>query len=353
MKNAVYYHQDFLNYLKLSNRSERTIESYDRDLRIFIKWCRFNNILRLESVKPKHLSLYQDYLSTGGEIKKRGLNLVKTQKIKLLDKPLAVSSRRRHFSTLKNFFAYLLERFPKKKWIPFSGFSKNPVLAKIHAIRLKDSDVQHTSLLKEKDWEKLQELRLKPKDRLFLSLMYWGGLRLSEVKNLTIDQFDFETKALDLHRKGGKRHRLYLIDDHKILHLWDKVSSQCRGPYLFTWGITNRPLSRRAAFKKVKLLFKKAGLGPELTPHSLRKACATRLYQQTKDLLFVRDYLGHSDAKVTQTYIELRPDSTIMHDTDPDKPHHHPKGKQDLGSGSMGDLQYSYSKDSLLGERLF
>ena len=34
------------------------------------------------------------------------------------------------------------------------------------------------------------------------------------------------------------------------------------------------------------------------------EARATNLYLRTKDLLFVRDYLNHKDAKVTQTYID-------------------------------------------------
>lgn len=337
-----FYYQDFLQYLKVANRSPRTIESYGRDLKLFLKWCEFQNISRLEKVTTSHISDYKNYLSTGGELIQKTWR--KQKKITLLSSPLAVSSRKRHFSTLKNFFSYLLERYPKKRWNPFRGFGENPVLSKIHAIRLKDEDIEHTPLLKEADWHKLQELPMKPKERLLLSLMYWGGLRLSEVKNLKCDQFDFETKSLQLIRKGGKRHRLYLIDDHQILNLWDIVSSKTRGPFLFTWGLRGIPLTRRAAFKRVKTLYKKAGLSTELTPHSLRKACATRLYQQTKDLLFVRDYLGHSDAKVTQTYIELRPDSTIMHDSDPD---------QNLGLGPQSELQYLYSKETPYGERLF
>ena len=44
----------------------------------------------------------------------------------------------------------------------------------------------------------------------------------------------------------------------------------------------------------------------DITPHSFRKACATELYMKSKDLLYVRDYLNHKDAKVTQTYIDKK-----------------------------------------------
>ena len=50
----------------------------------------------------------------------------------------------------------------------------------------------------------------------------------------------------------------------------------------------------------------KSNVDSEITPHSFRKACATYLYFQTKDLLYVRDYLNHNDAKVTQTYIDSK-----------------------------------------------
>lgn len=341
VRSADFYHQDFLNYLRLANRSPRTIESYDRDLRTFLAWCKFFRLKRLEKIRPYHLSEYLHYLHLGGTLERSFLG--RKKEVIILQGPLSVSSRRRHFSTLKNFFSYLLEKYPKKKWIPVSGFHQNPVLSKIHAIRLKDEDVKHTPLLKEKEWEVIEELPMRPKDKLLLSLMYWGGLRLSEVRNLTKDQLDLETGALTLFRKGGKRHQLYLRDQGQILNLWEKVSFKKRGPHLFTHGLSSQPLTRRAAFKKVKKIFQRAGLPPHLSPHSLRKACATRLYRQTKDLLFVRDYLGHSDAKVTQTYIEVRPDD--FENVSLEKPL--------LGSESLRDLQYLSNEEPPLGERLF
>ena len=51
-------------------------------------------------------------------------------------------------------------------------------------------------------------------------------------------------------------------------------------------------------------ILKKSCLPANLTPHSFRRACATNLYIETRDLLLVRDYLNHHDAKVTQTYID-------------------------------------------------
>ena len=57
-------------------------------------------------------------------------------------------------------------------------------------------------------------------------------------------------------------------------------------------------------YNRITNILKKCNLPEELTPHSFRRACATNLYIETKDLLLVRDYLNHHDAKVTQTYID-------------------------------------------------
>lgn len=229
------------------------------------------------------------------------------ESIKVLDRGLSVTSRKRHLSTLKNFFGFLCEKYPKnQRWQ--RGFKRNPVLKRLHTIRVKDEDFTHTPLLRAQHWERLMETPLKLQDKLFLGLMYWGGLRVSEVRNLRRDQLEFDTNVLTFIRKGGKRHHLFLQDNGACSLLWQRMifkEADLDRP-LFSNRFKTGALNRRGAYKRVKKAFQKAGLPQNLSPHSLRKACASRLYYQTKDLLFVRDYLGHSDAKVTQTYIETQ-----------------------------------------------
>ena len=54
-----------------------------------------------------------------------------------------------------------------------------------------------------------------------MGLLYWAGLRLSEVRNLCIENFDFETKTLTFSRKGGYVHTLYPQNSPKIFELLD------------------------------------------------------------------------------------------------------------------------------------
>lgn len=173
---------------------------------------------------------------------------------------------------------------------------------------------------------------LNLKERLFLSLLYWGGLRISEAKNLKVDQLDLNSNMLNVLRKGGKRHHYFIYDDGKLALWWEAYAAKHGSEYLFASSYFNSPITRRGAYKLVKRCFEKANLPRELSPHGLRKACATRLYQQTKDLLFVRDYLNHSDAKVTQRYIEISGPKS-------DAEYHQKIIKHSLGSGLSTPLQ--------------
>ncbi len=300
-------------YLEQVNRSPATLDSYGRDLKLFINWCNINKLTQLSKVRPQDISNYFDFLKYPSSLSKRDTFFSAPYNVTLLQAPLAVNSRKRHLSTIKNFYAFLKDKHPRKHILHW-GFRQGPVLEKLHSIRLKDEDLLHTPLLREVHWKNILEVPLKGQDRLLLYLMYWGGLRLSEARTLRVNQLNTHTNVLTLFRKGGKRHELFLQDKGVCCMQWENLTSNWlqsenykdQAPFLFSGRIPGRAISRRAAFKKVKKIFKKAGVPQNLSPHSLRKACATRLYYKTRDLLFVRDYLGHSDAKVTQTYIETQ-----------------------------------------------
>ena len=46
-----------------------------------------------------------------------------------------------------------------------------------------------------------------------------------------------------------------------------------------------------------------------ITPHKLRATYGTQLYNETRDVLFVQDCMGHSSPKTTQLYIRDRKDN--------------------------------------------
>lgn len=344
--------EDFLMHLQARNRSPHTVLNYQRDIEEFIKW--FEQAYPGESINLSNvqvISSYSQYLSDGrmGALAplslgdRESLMLTKAKlkpqwpwwrklwtqakrwlrptspisrpdidvtpprrflprSIKIFRHPLKANSRRRHLSAIKSFFEFhkqLNEDFNRL-------FPTNPVKPTIHGIKLKDHDIHHTIHLPPGDWERLDETIYRPQERLALYLLYYAGLRLAEVANLKLHNFREHGRVLSVIRKGGVLHEFVPEKTEEIFHLLDLhlKKNPPPGEYVF-FNRQGGPIEARVLSRQIKMMIKKAScqtLG--LTPHSFRKACATRLYQRDRNLLQVRDYLNHSDAKVTQTYID-------------------------------------------------
>ena len=49
--------------------------------------------------------------------------------------------------------------------------------------------------------------------------------------------------------------------------------------------------------------------GKHITPHKLRATFGTHLYNETRDIKFVQDQMGHSSPKITEIYIRGNQDA--------------------------------------------
>ncbi len=310
------YHRKWLGeYLvncRHNNKSEKTLLSYGSDLKRFICWLEFTQKISLYQVKAATISAYLKYLEGSPPCYKKNfyeilffwLKFPIHKKEYLEDfRPLSVGSKRRHLSSLNNFFSFLIQNYEDKT----RKFKTNPVKPKIHSIKVKDKDVNSTTYLPDHDWESILSKTIRVRDKLILALMYYGGLRLEEVVNLDLSHFSFTKKSIKFVRKGGYVHELVPENSHVIfdyLYKWLQIRTFYGEPLFLTKQ--GKRISKRGAYSLVMQAIKRADCTTKgLSPHSFRKACATGLYKKTKDLLYVRDYLNHKDAKVTQGYIEM------------------------------------------------
>ena len=162
-------------------------------------------------------------------------------------------------------------------------------------------------MLTREDWARVEDNIWRPQERLLLCLLYYGGLRLSEVGGLKVENFDIQSHSITFKRKGGKVQTLFPEEAGIVferLEYWlDRRLVE--SPWVFPGKEGTFPLLPGPSITPLPLFLRQSGV-PLATPHSFRKARATELYLKTKDLLRVRDYLGHSDAKVTQTYIDKK-----------------------------------------------
>jgi len=317
---------NYLFNLKRLNKSDHTVKNYRADLNKFFDWIEHHQKIKITKINGEVIGKYKNYLS--GEVspsnhsEDSGIKVAWSFLKRMFKKkekihhglvkidPLSVSSKRRHLSSLKNFFEYLKETHEDHS----NKFLKNPVKSKIHAITLKDIDVVPTAMVSRENFKKIEEKTFRTSERLILYLLYYGGLRLSEVCELKINDFDPQTKTMTIKRKGGSIHtysplKADLIFKNLNYLLSSLGENEFHKVYLFQ-NKKGGPLGTKAMYNKIIKMIERAipdnQINYKISPHSFRKACATELYLKSKDLLYVRDYLNHKDAKVTQTYIDKK-----------------------------------------------
>lgn len=307
--------EQYLRNCRHQNKSELTLKNYRSDCQKFLTWYELMQKKPLKKINAEDISAYRKFLLNGGKVyfnrppiqnifwKIRSYfskNKQQNLKIAYLQNPLKIASAKRHMSSVKNLMEYLKQTHEERKL-----FLINPVKSKIHQIKLKDKDIDHTKMLTKDEWKKVQEACWSGEEKLLTGLLYYGGFRLDEVRTLKYENFNLQEGSVQLIRKGGRLHHLKLKNADYLMQLIKKHREMRKdqSDYLFT-SKRKAAYGHKALYNKIMKIFSNAGVSRRLGPHSFRKACATNLYLKHKDLLLVRDYLNHRDAKVTQTYID-------------------------------------------------
>jgi site-specific recombinase XerD len=75
--------------------------------------------------------------------------------------------------------------------------------------------------------------------------------------------------------------------------------------WLFEGQDSNEHYSSRSAQQIFKDAYKKLGLPPQCSFHSLRHSFATHLLENGTDISYIQKLLGHSDIKTTLRYTQI------------------------------------------------
>lgn len=130
------------------------------------------------------------------------------------------------------------------------------------------------------------------------------GLRVSDIAELKVNNFDMKNKMLRFYvKKSVKYHELPLSDKLiNALHDYWK-SRKVKSDYAFT-SSTGKSMTTRAMNSSLYTAVKNSKvIDRHISYHTLRHTCGSILYQKTKDMEFVREWLCHSSINTTQRYI--------------------------------------------------
>jgi integrase/recombinase XerD len=148
------------------------------------------------------------------------------------------------------------------------------------------------------------------RDRAMIELLYASGLRISELANARLENFNAEERILRVVGKGNKA-RLVPVGRKACEALAAYLSTE--RPKLLSRRTGNEIfLSARGTkittvriWQIVKKHAKRSGLEANIYPHLLRHSFATHLLGNGADLRIIQEMLGHADISTTQVYTHV------------------------------------------------
>jgi integrase/recombinase XerC len=271
----------YLHHLRVERRgSAHTLRSYEHDLGIYSRFLReiFGEAADPAGADPVRLRRYSAWLTGQG---------------------YSASTVARRLACLRSYFRFL-RRTGALASDPTAGL-RNPkqprrlprLLRVDEIIRLLDAIPGDTPP--------------SVRDRAMLETLYGGGLRVSELVGLNVDDLDFDQELVKVRGKG-RRERLCPIGEMAV-H-WLKRSIPLRNPeFAHEKGMflnqRGSRLSSRSVGRLLEAHLLNAGLVNAASPHTLRHSFATHLLDRGADLRSVQELLGHRKLTSTQIYTHV------------------------------------------------
>jgi site-specific recombinase XerD len=157
--------------------------------------------------------------------------------------------------------------------------------------------------------------RLGIRDRAMLLLALAGGLRVSELVSLRVDELQFGGRYVDVRVQGkGRRERALTLwkSVGDAIRAWLAVRGEAPAPELFL-NAWDKPMTR-SGFEHVLAKHVAAASvrcqslrHKRVSPHVLRHTCALNTLQATRDLRRVSLWLGHASTQTTDVYLQADP----------------------------------------------
>jgi len=303
MKNnnfATYLSTYFLKYMPTrTGYSSNTIKSYRDTFIIFFKYCKNELKIKPEKIDFTTINrnMIEDFLSWM-ECKKK----------------YSVSTRNQRLAALHSFFRYIQLELPEYMELC------NLILA-IRFKKAPTAEINYLSIEGIKTLLSVPDKSLKSgrRDLSVLALMYDTGARVQEIADLQVSDIRLTTPTtIRLTGKGNKT---------RIIPLMPQIMSIIK-KYMLDYGLLNEtkksmPLFFNKMRKKItriglsyilnkyveKAMIDNKDLFPKkMSPHVLRHSKAMHLLQSGVNLIYIRDFLGHSSVTTTEIYARSNPE---------------------------------------------
>lgn len=147
-------------------------------------------------------------------------------------------------------------------------------------------------------------------DQAILELAYASGLRLSELRNIRLEQLQLDAGFVLVIGKGNKERvvplgRKAVAAMQRYLEAGRPKLVTKRSPGTVFLTQRGTPFSAVTLWLHIKRRVRRAGIERNVTPHMLRHSFATHLLEHGADLRVIQELLGHANISTTEVYTHV------------------------------------------------
>ena len=284
--------EEFLNHLESLKYSPKSIKTFRYGLQRFNVFLTSRQITRIQDVTIKDLDSYR---------------------LELINQDYSDQSIGLYLRSVRKLFKYLEET----RQIFINPASKLIIPSLKKEIKPVPDESQMITLIEQPDISKSTGIR----DRAIIETFYRTGIRLEELILMDISDVDFINKCVSVIGKGNKQRvvpigqqAVYWIDRYLIdvrpVFLRNKADNGAL--WLGFKGSRIHPLMVE---RFISDYGKKAKIHFPVTPHCIRRACATHMLRAGAHPVNLQMLLGHSNLSVLSHYLKITiTDMKAMHE---------------------------------------
>ncbi|MGH7950585.1 MAG: tyrosine recombinase [Limisphaerales bacterium] len=314
MQNLV---ENFLQYLRHERgQSDNTAKTYAALLGKFTAWTAKQNLADWKQIELRHLMAFLQFerernLTPVGRASPRAESSTAKQN----DDGSSTASPRQNSPRRLSGESVYLEIAALRAFYKFAESEKLLPVNVAENLSLPRRWKRLPKALSDTEIKKLLELQMPETketlcDQAILELAYASGLRLSELKNLRLEQLHLEAGFINVIGKGNKE-RVVPVGK-KAVEALNRYIEIARPKLLTSKSPANVFLTKRGTpfasvtlWLRIKNRVQRAGIERNITPHMLRHSFATHLLEHGADLRVIQELLGHASIGTTEIYTHV------------------------------------------------
>ena len=285
--------EDFLQYLRHERgQSDNTAKTYAALLGKFTAWTATQNLTDWKQVQLKHLMAFLQY--------ERARPLADEPKDSI--KRLSSESVYLEIAALRAFYRFA----ENEKLLPVNVAENLSLPRRWQRLPKALSNEEISKLLAPGSPATPESLC----DQAILELAYASGLRLSELKNLRLEQLHLDAGFINVIGKGNKE-RVVPVGRKAVeaLNHFIKVGRPKlvtpKSPAAVFLTKRGTPFAAVTLWLRIKNRVRRSGISRNITPHMLRHSFATHLLEHGADLRVIQELLGHANISTTEIYTHV------------------------------------------------